>query len=201
VFPGLLEVAGQVSTERERELLAELRTLLGELRGEMRERWHRDLPLEELLGDRWERAGSLGFGEGSSIYASSYVYGDVRVGRKTWIGPHTLLDGSGGLVIGDGCDISAGAQIYTHDTVRRVLSDGRSEIEHGPVAIGDQVHVGAGAIILKGIAIGDHSVIAAGSVVNRSIPANAVAAGVPCRPIGTVEIAADGTVSLRYPRR
>ncbi len=190
-----------MSTERKRELLDELRTLLGELRAEMRERWHRDLPLEELLGDRWERARSLGFGEGSSIYASCYLYGDVRVGRNTWIGPHTLLDGSGGLVIGDGCDISAGAQLYTHDTVRRVLSDGRSEIEHSPVAIGDRVHVGAGAIILKGVVIGDHSVIGAGSVVNRPIPSNTVAAGVPCRPIGTVEIASDGTVSLSYARR
>ena len=201
VFPGLTEIASQMSSERERELLAELRTLFGELRAEMRERWHRDLPLEELLGDRWERARSLGFGEGSSIYASSYVYGDVRVGRKTWIGPHSLLDGSGGLVIGDGCDISAGAQLYTHDTVRRVLSDGRNEIEHASVTIGDRVHVGAGAIVLKGVAIGDQSVIAAGSVVNRSIPANSVAAGVPCRPIGTVEIAPDGTVTLSYPRR
>jgi acetyltransferase-like isoleucine patch superfamily enzyme len=190
-----------MSYDRERELLGELRALLSELRAEMRERWHRDLPLEELIGDRWERAQSLGFGEGSSIYASCYVYGDVRVGRRTWIGPHTLLDGSGGLVIGDGCDISAGAQLYTHDTVRRVLSDGRAEIEHSPVAIGDRVHVGAGAIVLKGVAIGDESVIAAGSVVNRSIPANVVAAGVPCRPIGTVEIAPDGRISLSYPRR
>lgn len=190
-----------MSPEPERELVDELRTLLGELRAEMRERWQRDLPLGELLGDRWERARSLGFGEGSSIYASSYVYGDVRVGCNTWIGPNTLLDGSGGLVIGDGCDISAGAQLYSHDTVRRVLSDGRYEIEHSPVAIGDRVHVGAGAIILRGVTIGDHSVIAAGAVVNREISSHTVAAGVPARPIGTVEIARDGTVSLTYARR
>lgn len=191
----------RTSREPERELLGELRKLLSELRAEMRQRWQRDLPLEELLGDRWERARSLGFGEGSSIYASSYVYGDVRVGSNTWIGPQTLLDGSGGLVIGDGCDISAGAQLYSHDTVQRVLTDGRGEIEHSPVAIGDRVHVGAGAVILKGVTIGHHSVIAAGAVVNREISSHTVAAGVPARPIGTVEIAPDGTVKLSYSRR
>lgn len=187
-----------MSTERETELLGQLQALLAELRAETRERWDRDLPIDELLGDRWERARSLGFGEGSSIYASSYVYGAVRVGRKVWIGPNTLLDGSGGLSIGDGCDISAGAQVYTHDTVRRVLSDGGSDVEHSPVSIGDHVHIGAGAVILRGVTIGDHSVVGAGSVVTRSIPPTTVAVGVPCRPIGTVRIAPDGGVSLTY---
>ena len=61
----------------------------------------RDLPLDEMLFDRWERARSLGFGPGASIYHNSYVYGDVRVGAGTWVGPFTILDGSGGLGVGD----------------------------------------------------------------------------------------------------
>src|SRR4051794_33935448 len=75
----------------------ELRELRWRLDAAMRERWQRSLPLQELLSDRWERAKELGFGEGSSIYASSYVYGTVHVGAGTWIGPFTLLDGTGGL--------------------------------------------------------------------------------------------------------
>ena len=105
-------------------LLDALRALYEQLRADMRERWRRDLPLEELLFDRWERARSLGFGEGSSIYHSSYVYGDVRVGSDTWIGPFTLLDGTGGLTIGDNCSISTGVQIYSHDTVKWAVSGG-----------------------------------------------------------------------------
>ena len=50
-----------------------------------------------------------------------------------------------------------------------------------PVRIGENVWVGAGAVILPGVTIGDNSVIGAGSVVTRDIPANVVAVGNPCR--------------------
>lgn len=49
------------------------------------------------------------------------------------------------------------------------------------VHIGNNVWIGAGAIIVPGITIGDNSVIGAGSVVTRDIPANVVAVGNPCR--------------------
>lgn len=51
------------------------------------------------------------------------------------------------------------------------------------VEIQDRVWIGGGSIILPGVTIGENSVIGAGSVVNRSIPANCVAAGNPCRVI------------------
>lgn len=50
-----------------------------------------------------------------------------------------------------------------------------------PVEIGDNVWIGGGCILLAGVTIGENSVIGAGSVVTRSIPANCVAAGNPCR--------------------
>ncbi|HSK92564.1 MAG TPA: acyltransferase [Candidatus Angelobacter sp.] len=176
----------------------ELRRLHARLRDEMVDRFDRDLPLLELLDDRWERARRLGFGAGSSVYASAYVYGSVAVGGGTWIGPNVILDGSGVLVIGAGCDISAGAQIYTHDTVARVLSEGRAEIERSPVTIEDHVHVGAGAVVARGVTIGHHAVIGACAFVNRDVPPHSVAVGVPARPVGRVEIADDGRVSLVY---
>src|SRR5438128_12362035 len=84
----------------------------------LRRDYRRSLPFQDAVFDRWERAQRLGFGEGTSIYDSAAVFGDVRVGRKTWIGANTLLDGSGGgLEIGDFCSVSSGVQIYTHDTV------------------------------------------------------------------------------------
>jgi acetyltransferase-like isoleucine patch superfamily enzyme len=168
------------------------------LRKQMRERWNRDLPFQELLTDRWERAKSLGFGEGASIYQSAYVYGDVSVGAGTWIGPMVMLDGSGGLLIGAGCDVSAGAQIYTHDTVERVLSEGRADIRTSPVTIESHCHIGAHAVVAKGVTIGHHSVIGASSFVNRDIPPYSVAVGVPCRVIGRVVVAPDGGVTLVY---
>jgi acetyltransferase-like isoleucine patch superfamily enzyme len=175
----------------------DLRKLHGRLDSEMRERWSRSLPLQELLSDRWRRAEALGFGEEASIYASSYVYGDVHVGARTWIGPFTLLDGTGGLQIGESCNISAGVQIYTHDTVKSVLSGGVAEYERAPVSIGNCCHIGAQTVIAKGVSIGDHCVIGATSFVNRDVPPFTIAVGSPCRPIGHVHID-EGQVSLVF---
>lgn len=180
------------------ELHEELRALYDELRGKMRSDWSRDLPLEELLFDRWERAKSLGFEDGSSIYHNSYVFGDVQVGRNTWIGPFTMLDGSGGLSIGEGCSISTGVQIYSHDTVRWAVSGGKLPAERAPVAIGDFTYIGSQTVVSKGVTIGDHVVVGACSFVNRDIPPYTIAVGVPCRAIGTVEVGQDADVRLVY---
>ena len=168
------------------------REYLLRLRQEMQSKWNRVLPSNELLSDRWEKAEFLGFGEGSSIYDSCVVLGNVSVGKDAWIGPFSLLDGSGGLTIGDGCDISAGVQIYTHDTVMQTLSEGKRGIDRASVEIGDYCHLGAGCIILKGVSIGHHSVVGAGCVVTKSFPAYSIIAGVPSKRIGSIEIADKG---------
>jgi acetyltransferase-like isoleucine patch superfamily enzyme len=180
------------------ELVVRAREIYRELENRTRTRWNRSLPLEELLFDRWQRARSLGFGEDASIYHDAYVYGDVRVGRKTWIGPHTLLDGSGGgIEIGEFCSISAGVQIYTHDTVAWALTGGEAAYEKAPVKIGDRSYIGAKSVIAKGVTIGDHSVVGACSFVNRDVPPYTVVAGVPARAIGQVRIQ-DGQVTMVY---
>ena len=168
-------------------LLAEARRLYELLRSEMRSAWDRDLPIEELLFDRWERARSLGFGAGSSVYHSCHLYGEVRVGEHTWIGPFTVLDGTGGLEIGSHCDISAGVQIYTHDTVRSVLSAGIEDRETASVRIGDRCYLGPQTVVGKGVSIGDGTVVGACSFVDRDLPAGVMAFGVPCRPQRTTD--------------
>jgi maltose O-acetyltransferase len=50
-----------------------------------------------------------------------------------------------------------------------------------PVTLGNKVWLGAGVLVMPGVSIGDNAVIGAGSVVTRSIPANVVAVGNPCR--------------------
>jgi len=152
----------------------------------MHDQWTRDLPLDEMLFDRWERAAALGFGTRASIYHNSYVYGDVQVGEQTWIGPFTILDGSGGLRIGRYCSISGGVQIYTHDSVRWALSGGACEYDRAAVVIGDCCYIGSHSVIAKGVTIGNQVVVAAGSFINRDIPPRSIAAGTPCRIIGQV---------------
>ena len=177
------------------QLRAALVRLYEELRDTVRSRWKRDLPLEELLFDRWERAASLGFGEGTSIYHSSYVFGEVSVGRDTWIGPLVLLDGTGGLTIGDNCSISTGVQIYSHDTVKWAVSGGSAPYEHAPVSIGSSCYIGSQSVVAKGVKIGDHCVVGACSFVNRDLSPNTIAGGVPIRRLGHVEVH-DGDVEL-----
>ena len=182
------------------DLAAELRQLHLELAGRMRERWDRDLPFADLISDRWQRAEALGFEAGASIYESSYIYGDVTVGANTWIGPFTMLDGSGGLAIGDWCSISAGVHIYTHDTVAWAVSGGRVPAQRSLVSIGSYTYIGSQVVVASGVRIGDHCVIGAGSFVNRSIPPFSVAVGSPCRVVGRVELAPSGEVTLIYDR-
>lgn len=50
-----------------------------------------------------------------------------------------------------------------------------------PITVGNNVWFGAGSTVLAGVTIGDNSIIGAGSLVSRSIPANVIAVGVPCR--------------------
>lgn len=168
--------------EREAELLELLKRLHEILRQEKYDSFKRLLPIAELFVDRWEKARFYGFGEGSSVYDSCVVLGDVKVGRNCWIGPNTLLDGSGGLEIGDDCDISAGSHIYTHDTIDRVISG--SDITKAPVRIGNRCYIGPHVIITKGVTIGDYVVIGANSLVNRDIPSYSKGWGTPFRSKG-----------------
>ena len=169
----------------------ELKSLIREAHMEMIQKWDRMLPTSELFVDRWEKAKLLGFGEGTSVYDSCMVLGRVSVGENVWIGPSTLLDGSGGLSIGDNCHISAGVQVYSHDTVKRALSGNELEAEHAPTSIGHHCHIGAGSIILKGVSIGHHSVVGAGCVVTKSFPPFSIIAGVPGRKVGETVVGED----------
>jgi acetyltransferase-like isoleucine patch superfamily enzyme len=123
---------------------------------------------------------------GNPFNSHAWIIGEPRIGAGTWIGAFTIIDGSGGLTIGEGCDISAGAHIYTHSTVRRCVS-GRSydRVDRAPVVIGDRVFIGANAVVLMGVTIGDGAVVGAGAVVTRDVPPGAIVAGVPARVTGT----------------
>jgi acetyltransferase-like isoleucine patch superfamily enzyme len=153
------------------------------LKNKLRNNYSRSLPFNELISDRWEKAKELGFGNGCSVYDSSCVFGDVSVGENTWVGPFTILDGTGGLQIGSYCSISAGVQIYTHDTVEWAVSGGKQPYVYAPTKIGDNCYIGPNTIIVKGVTIGDGCIIGANSFVDKSFPAGSKMAGNPAKDI------------------
>jgi acetyltransferase-like isoleucine patch superfamily enzyme len=111
--------------------------------------------------------------------------GNVKIGEGTWIGPFCVIDGEYDKVeLGKGVNVSSGAQVITHDTVKRCISERSIDrIDHAPTIIEDFVYIGTNAVILKGCRIGHHSIIAAGAVVkeNSVIPPYSLVSGVPAQ--------------------
>jgi acetyltransferase-like isoleucine patch superfamily enzyme len=123
-----------------------------------------------------------------------WIAGSPSIGEGTWIGAFTLIDGIGGLKIGKGCNISSGAQVLSHSTVRRCVSERRhEEIDRRATEVGDFVFVGANAVVQMGARIGDHSVVAAGAVVleDMVIPPYSLVAGVPARVVRDIRSEVD----------
>ena len=172
--------------------IKEIRDIYDLIDDELLNNYNRSLPFQDAIIDRWERAKKLKFEDGSSIYNSAFVFGDVKVGAHTWIGPNVMLDGSSdALVIGQHCSISTGVQIYTHDTVLKSLSGGLLPAKHSAVQIGDCCYIGSSSIIAAGVSIGNQCVVAANSFVNKSVPNKWIVGGSPAKKIGTVKIIND----------
>lgn len=169
-------------------LTDQIRAEIRALQAEKMASYHRRVSVGDLLTERDQNARAYGFGAGTTMYDSVLVIGDVKVGCNTWIGPNVILDGSGGgLEIGDFCSIDAGAQIYTHDTVKWALSGGNEPRECAPTKIGSRVFIGPNSVITKGVTIGDEVAIGAFSFVNRDIPAGAKVFGQPARVVGKIQ--------------
>lgn len=119
----------------------------------------------------------------------AWITGNPEIGENTWIGAFTLIDGEHAkLKIGKGCNIASGAQILTHSTVRRSISERKIDvIDAKDTIIGDYCFIGASAVILMGAKVGHHSVIGAGCIVpeGTEIPPYSIVAGVPGKIIGS----------------
>ncbi len=93
------------------------------------------------------------------------------------------------ISFGENVYLTSGVRIVTHDITAQMFRfmdhDPTYENRRGHLTIGSNVFVGANTTLLYDVAIGDNVIIGAGSVVNHDIPSGSVAAGVPCRVIGS----------------
>jgi len=132
----------------------------------------------------------------------------IRIGDGVFIGRNTILScKNGDIELADGANIGFNCELFSASRVtvgRDVLMAAYSYVIGGDhdfsnpaapvvaqprtsagVSIGDGAWIGAGAKILDGVQIGAHAVIGAGAVVRESVPARAVAVGVPARVVST----------------
>ena len=107
----------------------------------------------------------LHIGRGTGISGGSFCAArSLRIGQRCLIGADVLI---------------ADTDFHAIDPARR--ESGWDDVGCAPVHVGDDVFIGARAVILKGVRIGDGAVVGAGAVVTRSVPAGAMVAGNPAR--------------------
>ena len=109
--------------------------------------------------------------------------GDVTIGDHTRIGIHNTIIGP--VCIGSHVNLAQGVVVTAlnhtfSDPTQRIDQQG---VSTQPVIIGDDVWIGANAVILPGVTIGRHCVIAAGAVVTKDVPDNTLVGGVPAKMI------------------
>jgi acetyltransferase-like isoleucine patch superfamily enzyme len=144
-----------------------------------------------VLGDRVTVYGWTGF---TSVGAGFIEVGDdtvlvgatfmcsarISVGRRVVISYHVLLADSDMHPVAPDLRRREAVALAYHD-----VTEERQPFDKRPITIGDDVWIGTGAIILKGVTIGDGARVEAGAVVSGDVPAGAVVAGSPARPVET----------------
>lgn len=122
-------------------------------------------------------------GEGSVIYNRCEVREPARItiGAFAAIGDQCVLDGRGGLTIGDSVNLSTAAWVWTMQHDPQAADFGTFA---APVVIEDHAWVSSRATVLPGVTIGRGAVVAAGAVVTKSVDPFTIVGGIPARPIG-----------------
>lgn len=114
------------------------------------------------------------------------AFGKISIGSRFSINPYSRIVGFDNIEIGNNVLIAQFVSILDHDHSID-LDDGslnfRGDYTTAPIIIGDNVWIGDKVTILKGVTIGSNVVIGANSLVNKSIPSNSIAGGVPCKVI------------------
>jgi acetyltransferase-like isoleucine patch superfamily enzyme len=96
----------------------------------------------------------------------------LKVGRKTDIGAFTYINAKYGVDIGDEVQIGSHCSVYSESTI---------DNKNGPVVIKEKACLGSHSVVMPGVTIGKNSIIGAFSFVNKDVPDNVIAVGVPVR--------------------
>lgn len=120
----------------------------------------------------------------------TYTYHNIKVGDDVFIGQNAFMSATmSTITIGDKVMLGPNVTMITGDhnssMVGEYMKDVSAKLDKNdqPILIKNDVWVGAGVIILKGVTVGEGSIIAAGSLVREDIMPNSIVAGVPAKKI------------------
>jgi acetyltransferase-like isoleucine patch superfamily enzyme len=136
------------------------------------------------------KGGSLSLGDGVDIEAHCYLVseGTMSIGPRSFIGTGSVIVAVEQLTVG--ADALIAAYVTLRDHNHRFADPGipynRQGISAVPIEIGDNVWIGTKVTVLKGVSIGSNCIIGANAVVTSSLPADAIAAGIPARVLRSV---------------
>lgn len=121
-----------------------------------------------------------------TIFTPLYInYGKhTKIGKNVFINFNCTFLDLGGITIEDDVFIAPNVSLLSEG--HPISPENRHSLEVGHIHIKNNVWIGAGATILKGITIGENSIIAAGAVVSKDVPDNTVVGGIPAKVIKTI---------------
>lgn len=135
--------------------------------------------IEKNATIRYQKKGKIALGRHVSLNRNSYISAcndaEIVIKNNSAVGMNSILVAREKIVIGSDVMIAPNVCIYDHDHVihgKGIMRD--MGYETAPVIIEDNVWLGAGVIVLKGVTIGTGSVIAAGTVVTKDVPPNSI---------------------------
>lgn len=99
---------------------------------------------------------------------------NFKLGHMTDIGAFTYINAKNGVVIEDCVQVGSHCSIYSVSTI---------DNKEGRVVLKKNCKIGSHSVIMPGVTIGKNSVIGAFSFVNKNIPDNAIAYGVPVKVV------------------
>ena len=167
----------------EHRLMHEVSEEARKITAQLNSGYHTQEQMRSLMSLLTGKAVDESFGMFPPFYSD---YGrNITVGKDVFINSGCCFQDQGGIEIGDGSLI--GQQVVIATLNHSLDPADRQSMLPAKVVIGKNVWIGAHATILPGVTIGDNSVIGAGAVVNRNIPADSVAVGVPAKVVRKVD--------------